>query len=90
MLASHSQECSLSQADPFNSVPPTQVPLDYGYWQDVLASGTTATGTIYFKVEKNSEMYTDLAETELYVNAMVVDAENEDVELEDSNLVGPE
>jgi hypothetical protein len=84
----YSKDCSLSQVQLFDGVPPTQVALDQGFWQNIPPNKNFEEDQLIFKAEKNSQLYTDLTETELYLivalykNNVLVDNTNTD-------LVGP-
>ena len=66
--------CSKSELDLF-SVPPTQVVMEKGFWEDVdPITSISSSGTIEFLCAANSGVYTDLASSYLYVKAKITTA----------------
>ena len=67
-------ECTKSELDLF-SVPPTQTSIENGTWVEYHPISTIADGTpIEFEIPGNGEDYLDLANTYLYVQAKIVQA----------------
>jgi hypothetical protein len=66
--------CSKSELDLF-SVPPTQVVMEKGFWEDVdPITSISSSDTIEFLCAANSGVYTDLASSYLYVKANITTA----------------
>ena len=66
--------CSKSELD-FFSVPPTQVVMEKGFWEDVdLITSISSSDTIEFLCAENSGVDTDLASSYLYVKAKITTA----------------
>ena len=66
--------CSKSELDLF-SVPPTQVVMEKGFWEDVdPITSISSSDTIEFLCAANSGVYTDLASSYLYVKAKITTA----------------
>jgi hypothetical protein len=73
----HSEECSKSELDLF-SVPPTQVAVEEGIWDDIKPHPNFKTGTVTFDITGDSTNYISLADTELWLKVkMQVKKENE-------------
>ncbi|CAB4027537.1 uncharacterized protein F54H12.2-like, partial [Paramuricea clavata] len=72
----HKGSCMLSKSElDLFSVPPTQVVMEKGFWEDVdpIAS-ISSSDTIEFLCAANSGVYTDLASSYLYVKAKITTA----------------
>ena len=58
------------------SVPPTQVEMEKGFWEDIdLITSIAASDTIEFLCAANSGVYTDLASSYLHVKAKITAAD---------------
>ena len=82
--------CSKSELDLF-SVPPTQVVMEKGFWEDVdPITSISSSDTIEFLCAANSGVYTDLASSYLYVKAKITTATGgnvgADIQVGPSNL----
>ena len=82
--------CSKSELDLF-SVPPTQVVMEKGFWEDVdPITSISSSDTIEFLCAANSGVYTDLASSYLYVKAKITTAAGgnvgADIQVGPSNL----
>ena len=75
LVHSQSCECTKSELDLFG-VPPTQISVDHGYWeQKGLTSTPTDQGPYEFVVNSAEEDYIDLANTHLFVEAQITKAD---------------
>ena len=82
--------CSKSELDLF-SVPPTQVVMEKGFWEDVdPITSISSSDTIEFLCAANFGVYTDLASSYLYVKAKITTAAGgnvgADIQVGPSNL----
>jgi hypothetical protein len=82
--------CSKSELDLF-SVPPTQVVMEKGFWEDVdPITSISSSDTIEFLCAAISGVYTDLASSYLYVKANITTAAGgivgADIQVGPSNL----
>ena len=67
--------CAKSELDLF-SVPPTQVEMEKGFWEDIdPITSIAASDTIEFLCAANSGVYTDLASSYLHVKAKITAAD---------------
>ena len=72
--------CSKSELDLF-SIPPTQVVMEKGFWEDVdPITSLSSSDTIEFVCAANSGVYTDLASSFLYVKAKITTAAGRNVD----------
>ena len=74
MEAMHKDSCACakSELDLF-SVPPTQVEMEKGFWEDIdPITSIAASDTIEFLCAANSGVYTDLASSYLHVKAKLL------------------
>ena len=80
-------DCTKSELDIF-SLPPTQRSIYDGEWTDIhpLVNWTDS-GPIEFNIPANTEMYTDLANVQLYVKARIV--KNSGADIAQDNYSGP-
>ena len=79
--------CVKSELDLF-SVPPTQVEMEKGFWEDIdPITSITSSDTIEFVCAANSGVYTDLANSYLHVKAKITAADGSD--LDGDIQVGP-
>ena len=77
MEAMHKNSCACakSELDLF-SVPPTQVEMEKGFWEDIdPITSIAASDTIEFLCAANSGVYTDLASSYLHVKAKITAAD---------------
>jgi len=80
-------ECAKSELDIF-TVPPTQTSVETGGWVEFNPISSIADGTpIEFVVGGSGQDYIDLANTQLYVRARIVRANNNNID--NTNHVGP-
>ena len=82
--------CLKSELDLF-TVPSTQIEMNKGFWEDIdPVSSITASDTIEFICSGNSDVYTDLSNSSLYVKAKIINADgtnlNEDAQVGPVNL----
>jgi hypothetical protein len=66
----HSEECSKSELDLF-TVPPTQVAVEEGIWDDIKPHPNFKTGTVTFDITGDSTNYISLADTELWLKLKI-------------------
>lgn len=66
MLIKDSPQCGKSELDLF-TVPPTQVSIEDGVWDDILPFPNFKTSTVQFEIKADGEHYVDLAQTELWM-----------------------
>src|SRR5213083_1434508 len=84
---SHSCECAKSELDLF-SVPPTQTSIESGGWVEYNPISSLADGVpIEFVVSGSGQDYIDLANTQLYVRAEIVQGDN--TAIDNTHHVGP-
>ena len=89
MEAMHKDSCACakSELDLF-SVPPTQVEMEKGFWEDIdPITSIAASDTIKFLCAANSGVYTDLASSYLHVKAKITAADG--ANLDADVQVGP-
>ena len=89
MEAMHKDSCACakSELDLF-SVPPTQVEMEKGFWEDIdPITSIAASDTIEFLCAANSGVYTDLASSYLHVKAKITAADG--ANLDADVQVGP-
>ena len=89
MEAMHKDSCACakSELDLF-SVPPTQVEMEKGFWEDIdPITSIAASDTIEFLCAANSGVYTDLASSNLHVKAKITAADG--ANLDADVQVGP-
>ena len=89
MEAMHKDSCACakSELDLF-SVPPTQVEMEKGFWEDIdPITSIAASYTIEFLCAANSAIYTDLASSYLHVKAKITAADG--ANLDADVQVGP-
>ena len=89
MEAMHKDSCACakSELDLF-SVPPTQVEMEKGFWEDIdPITSIAASDTIEFLCAANSGVYTDLASSYLHVKAKITAADG--TNLDADVQVGP-
>lgn len=65
-----SEECGKSELDLF-SVPPTQIAIEEGVWDNIKPHPNYGQGTITFDIPGDSFHYIDLAQTELWVEVNI-------------------
>jgi hypothetical protein len=83
----HSCECAKSELDLF-TVPPTQTSIESGGWVEYNPISSIADGVpIEFVVGGSGQDYIDLANTQLYVRAEIVQANN--AAIDNTHQVGP-
>ena len=83
----HSCECAKSELDLF-TVPPTQTSIESGSWVEYNPISSIADGVpIEFVVGGSGQDYIDLANTQLYVRAEIVQANN--TAIDNTHQVGP-
>ena len=86
-LHKDSCECGKSELDLF-TVPDTQVEMNKGFWEDIdPVSSVGSSDTIEFVCAANSDVYTDLANSYLYVKAKIVNGDG--TNLAGTAQVGP-
>ena len=84
---SHSCECAKSELDLF-TVPPTQTSIESGGWVEYNPISSLADGVpIEFVVSGSGQDYIDLANTQLYVRAEIVQGDN--TAIDNTHHVGP-
>jgi hypothetical protein len=80
-------ECAKSELDIF-AIPPTQTSIETGGWVEYNPISSLADGTpIEFVVGGSGQDYVDLANTQLYVRAQILQADN--TPIDNTNHVGP-
>jgi len=83
----HSCECAKSELDLF-TVPPTQTSIESGGWVEYNPISSIADGVpIEFVIGGSGQDYIDLANTQLYVRAEIVQANNQAID--NAQQVGP-
>ena len=91
MEAMHKDSCACakSELDLF-SVPPTQVEMEKGFWEDIdPITSIAASDTIEFLCVANSGVYTDLASSYLHVKAKITAHAADGANLDADVQVGP-
>jgi hypothetical protein len=66
MIIKNSEECGKSELDLF-SIPPTQIAVEEGFYDEILPHPNFRQGTIQFEIKADNEHYIDLSETELWM-----------------------
>ena len=80
-------ECAKSELDIF-TVPPTQTSVEAGGWVEFNPISSIADGTpIEFVIGGSGQDYLDLANTQLYVRAKIIRADN--TAIDNTNNVAP-
>lgn len=69
-VCDHSEECYKSELDLF-SVPPTQIAVESGVWDNIKPHPNFDQGTITFEIPRDGSHYLDLAQTELWVEVLL-------------------
>src|SRR5271163_274647 len=80
-------ECAKSELDIF-AIPPTQTSVESGGWVEYNPISSITDGTpIEFVIGGSGQDYVDLANTQLYVRAQILNANN--TAIDNTNHVGP-
>lgn len=86
MFIKDSPQCGKSELDLF-TVPPTQVAIEDGIWDDILPFPTFRTQEVQFEIRGDGEHYLDLSQTELWMT-LVLCKKGSDKPLTDMTGIG--
>lgn len=75
MRIKNSESCGKYELDLFN-VPPTQVAIDEGYWDDIKPHPNFQKGTVTFDIPGDSNNYLSLSDSELWVTVSLRNTNN--------------
>lgn len=88
MKIKNSEDCGKYELDLF-SVPPTQVVVDEGYWDDIRPHPNFQKSTIQFDISGDSNNYISLADSELWLTVSLINSEGKPIDADKLKDLGP-